>query len=149
MRRQSGLQKFANILRHNPQMKPSGLITESIERRGVKLSHDQACKDKRKATELVQGAGIDQLTHLKSYAQELLKLNPNSIVVIQCVDSNGNHVLERIYIFLEAKAGFTKTCRPLICLDACFLKGDYGGHLMVDVGRDGNNIKKISCICCC
>ncbi|CAL5202431.1 unnamed protein product [Lathyrus oleraceus] len=121
-------------------MKSSGLIAESIERCSVKLSHDHAYRAKRKEIELVQGAGIYQFTHLRSYAQELLKLNPNSILVIQHADSNDNHVFKRIYIYLEAcKAGFTKTCGHLIGLDACFLKGDYDGQLMVVVGRDGNN----------
>lgn len=46
---------------------------------------------KRKAMKFVQWAGIDQFTHLISYAQELLKSNLNSNVVIQCVDTNGNH----------------------------------------------------------
>ena len=121
-------------------MKPSGLRAEAVERWGVKLSHDQAYREKRKVVKLVQGAGIEQFTHLRSYGQELLKSNPNSIVVIQCADSNDNHVFERIYVCLEAcKAGFAKTCKPLIGLDACFLKGDYGGQLMAAVGRDGNN----------
>lgn len=132
--------KFVSILRHNPSMKPSGLIAEVVERWGGKLSHDQAYRAKRKAMELVQGDGIEQFTHLRNYGQELLKSNPNSIVVIQCVDSNGNHVFERIYVCLEAsKAGLAKTCKPLIGLDACFLKGDYGGQLMAAVGRDCNN----------
>ncbi|CAL5197986.1 unnamed protein product [Lathyrus oleraceus] len=90
--------------------------------------------------ELDQGAGIEKFTHLRSYGQELLKSNPNSTVVIQCADSNGNHVFERIYVCLEAcKAGFAKTCMPLIGLDAYFLKGDYGGQLMAAVERDDNN----------
>ncbi|KAI5416348.1 hypothetical protein KIW84_041420 [Lathyrus oleraceus] len=72
-------------------MKPSGLIDEAVERWGVKLSHDQAYKAKRKAMELVQ------------------------------------------------EAGFAKTCKPLIGLDACFLKGDYHGQLMATLGRDGKN----------
>jgi hypothetical protein len=41
---------------------------------------------------------------------------------------------------LEAcKAVFATTCRPLIGLDACFLKGEHGGQLIAAVGRDGNN----------
>lgn len=92
--------------------------------------------------QLVQGVSIEQLTHLRSYGQELLKSDPNSNVVIQCVDSNGNHVFEIIYVCLEAcKAGFAKTCMPLIGLYACFLKGDYGGQLMASVRRNGNNKK--------
>ncbi|XP_058784836.1 uncharacterized protein LOC131659698 [Vicia villosa] len=132
--------RFATTLRHSPQMKPAGLIAEALERWGVKLSHDQAYRAKRKAMELVQGAGIEQFSHLRSYGQEILKSNPNSTVVIQCANSSGLHVFERIYICLEScKVAFAKTCRPLIGLDACFLKGDYGGQLMAAVGRDGNN----------
>jgi hypothetical protein len=37
------------------------------------------------------------------------------------------------------KAAFATTCRPLIGLDACFLKGDFGGQLISAVGKDGNN----------
>ncbi|KAI5434312.1 hypothetical protein KIW84_021247 [Lathyrus oleraceus] len=98
--------KFTSILRHSPSMKPSGLRAEAVERWGVKLSYDQAYREKRKVVKLVQGAGIEQFTHLRSYGQELLKSNPNSTVVIQCADSNDNHVFERIYVCLEAcKAG--------------------------------------------
>lgn len=63
-------------------MKPAGLKVEVVERWGVKLSHDQAYRTKRKAMELVQMAGIEQFTHLRSYGQELLESNPNSTVVM-------------------------------------------------------------------
>lgn len=53
---------------------------------------------------------------------------------------NEGLVFERIYICFEAcKAAFVHTCRPLIGLDGCFLKGDYGGQLLAAVGKDGNN----------
>ncbi|CAK8569806.1 unnamed protein product [Lathyrus sativus] len=137
----SGLLKGLPTLLHIvPIGKPAVLIAEAVEKWGVKLFHDQEYRAKRKAMELVQGAGIEEFSHLRSYGQEILKSNPNIIVVIQCGDSNGNHVFERIYVCLEAcKAGFSKTCRPLIGLHACFLKGDYGGQLMSVIGRDGNN----------
>lgn len=68
------------------------------------------------------------------YAQELLNSNPNSTVVIQESDSYTDFVFERIYICFEAcKIGFAMTCRPLIGLDVGFLKGDYGGQLMVAI----------------
>ena len=41
---------------------------------------------------------------------------------------------------LEAcKTGFLAGCRPMIGLDGCFLKGQYGGQLLAAVGQDGNN----------
>ncbi|CAK8536462.1 unnamed protein product [Lathyrus sativus] len=90
--------------------------------------------------ELIQGAGREQFTHLRSYGEELLKSNPNSTVKIKCADSDGGPVFERIYVCLEAcKAAFATTCRHLIGLDACFLKGDFGGQLIGVVGKDGNN----------
>lgn len=61
--------KFTSILRHSPHMKPSGLRAEVVERWGMKLSHDQAYMTKRKAIKLVQRAGIEQFTHLRSYGQ--------------------------------------------------------------------------------
>jgi hypothetical protein len=132
--------EFAHTLRHSPDMKPSGLIALAIDKWGVKLSHDQAYRAKRKAIQLIQGAGREQFSHLRTYADELINSNPNSTVIIQCVDSNRGPMFERMYVCLEAcKSAFSYTCRPLIGLDACFLKGDYGGQLMAAVGKDGNN----------
>lgn len=34
---------------------------------------------------------------------------------------------------------FATICRPLIGLNAFFLKGDFGGQLIGDVGKDGSN----------
>ncbi|XP_058754872.1 uncharacterized protein LOC131628023 [Vicia villosa] len=132
--------KFMYMLRHSPEMRCKGLIAEALQKWGVKLSKDQAYRAKRKALELIQGAGREQFSHLRTYANELLKSNPNSTVKIQCSNSNGGPTFERIYVCMEAcKAAFVTTCRPLIGLDACFLKGDFGGQLIAAVGKDGNN----------
>ena len=107
---------------------------------GAKWSSYQAYRTKRKVIKLIHGAGRDQFTHLRSYAQELLNSNQNSIDVIQYSISSNGHVFERIYTCLEAcKAGFAMTCMPLIGIEACFLKGDYGSQLMTTIGRDENN----------
>ncbi|XP_058763696.1 uncharacterized protein LOC131637121 [Vicia villosa] len=107
---------------------------------GSKITIDQAYRAKRKALEMIQGAGIDQFRHLRSYGEELLRSNPKSTVVIKCAENNGNPAFERIYICLDAcKSGFATYYRPIIGLDACFLKGDYRGQLMSAVGRDANN----------
>ncbi|XP_058784134.1 uncharacterized protein LOC131658902 [Vicia villosa] len=132
--------KFVDTLRHTPEMKSKELVAECLQIWGVKLSSHQAYRAKRKIIELIQGAGREQFNHLRSYAEELLKSNPNSPVIIKCVDSDAGPVFERIYVCLEAcKAAFATTCRPLIGLDACFLKGDYGGQLIGAIGKDGNN----------
>jgi hypothetical protein len=132
--------KFIPTLIHTLDLKPKGLIAECKARWGVTLSPDQAYRAKRKAIEMIQGASSEQYTHLRSYADELKKTNPNSTVIIKCAMGIEGLVFERIYVCLEAcKAAFAYTCRPLIGLDACFLKGEHGGQLMAAVGKDGNN----------
>jgi hypothetical protein len=47
---------------------------------------------------------------------------------------------QRLYVsFAAVKTGFLRGCRPVIGVDACFLKGTYKGMLMAAVGRDANN----------
>lgn len=55
-----------------------------------------------------------------------------------------------MYISLSAcKQGFLAECRPMICVDACFMKGKRGGQLHVAVARDGNNdIYRIAYVTC-
>lgn len=90
--------------------------------------------------ELLEGAGSEQYAHLRSYAEDNRRTNPNSIVIITCGTSKIRHVFERKNICLEAcKVAFATICRPLIGLDACFLKGDHVGQFIAVVGKDGNN----------
>jgi len=45
-----------------------------------------------------------------------------------------------MYVPLVAyKQGFLAGCRLMICVDACFLKGKWGGQLHAAVGRDAND----------
>jgi hypothetical protein len=45
-----------------------------------------------------------------------------------------------MYVSLAAcKQGFLAGCRPMICVDACFMKGKWGGQLHTDVSLDGND----------
>lgn len=49
----------------------------------------------------IQGEEKDQIRHLGTYANELLSLNPNSKIVLQCLDSGDGPVFGIIYICLE------------------------------------------------
>lgn len=45
-----------------------------------------------------------------------------------------------MFVTYEAQvSGFLNGCRPFIQLDACFLKGPYGGQLLSAVASDGND----------
>jgi hypothetical protein len=41
--------------------------------------------------------------------------------------------------FDACKRGFISACRPIICLDGCFVKTKYGGQLLTAVGMDPND----------
>ena len=59
---------------------------------------------------------------------------------IKCDLTPHGPVFERIYVCLKAyKNAFLTTCRSLIGLDCCFLKGEYGSQLLSTVGKDDEN----------
>ena len=77
---------------------------------------------------------------MRSYAVEIIEKNKNNIVKIKCDLTPHGSVFKRINVCLDVcKSTFATTCRPLIGLDGCFLKGEYGGQLLSTVGKDGNN----------
>lgn len=46
---------------------------------------------------------------------------------------------QRIYICLKGCRESFNSCRPIIGLDGCFLKGYYGGQLLTAIGTDPND----------
>jgi len=94
--------KFIPLTRHTPHIKPNGLVTEAFDRWNVNLNPFQAYRAKKRAFELLEGAGSEQYTHLRSYSEEIRRSKPNSTMIIKCGESEVGPAFERIYIFLEA-----------------------------------------------
>ena len=119
--------KLIPLLKLTPHMRIKKLKDACKERWGVMLSSYQLYRAKKKALELIHGAIDEQYAHLRNYAEELLRSNPGSSVKIKCADSDAGPVFQRIYVcFYACKKAFATTCRPLIGLDGCFLKGRDG-----------------------
>ncbi|KAK8543725.1 hypothetical protein V6N13_025896 [Hibiscus sabdariffa] len=90
---------------------------------------------KQFAIELIEGKHKSQYSRIYDYLSELRLTNPGTTTVCQLDD----RVFQRMYICLQAcKEGF-KSCRPIICLDGCHLKGYHQGHLLAAVGIDAND----------
>lgn len=67
-------------------------------------------------------------------------MKPDMTVVINTRDAKGVRRFDKLYLCFEAmKIGFFSGCHPLIGVDGCFLKGPYGGILLIVVGMDPNN----------
>ncbi|XP_057452787.1 uncharacterized protein LOC130744635 [Lotus japonicus] len=132
--------KLMQTIRHNPGMKCKSVVAEGQLRWGVVLNRFQASRIRTAAKKMIDGAEQEQYKHLRSYANELLRSNPNSTVIIKSEMGADGPVFQRIYVcFAACRMAFARHCRPLIGLDGCFLKGVYGGQLLTAVGKDGNN----------
>ena len=108
----------------------------------VDITRSQAYRAKRKAKVITEGFEVVQYTKLWDYAEMIMTTNPGSCVKIECeVTQEGESPrFKRIYLRYHAqKVGFLAGCRPITRLDACHLKGMYGGQLIVATGRDGND----------
>ncbi|XP_058211693.1 uncharacterized protein LOC131323870 [Rhododendron vialii] len=109
----------------------------------LNVLENKVYRAKRKALKLIRGDHRGQYARLWDYCEMVRIQNPSSTAKIK-VDTEslleGEPVFERIFISYDGQLrGFLLGCRPIIGLDACFLKGPFGGHLMHAVARDANN----------
>jgi len=57
------------LIRHTPHIKPSSLVTKAFDRWNVNINPFQAYRAKKRAMELLEGAGSEQYAHLRSYVE--------------------------------------------------------------------------------
>lgn len=103
---------------------------------GIKVSKFMAFKARRKGQALIVGEYKEQFALLPRYGAEIRRSHLNNTIKFQL-----SNIFERMYLCFDAlRRGFLDGCRrAFISLDICFLKGPYGGQLLVAIGRDGNN----------
>lgn len=77
----------------------------------------------------------EQFKFMRKYAIALLKWNPGSSVYLS---KDGNH-FKRFYVCPAACRQGLRHCRPIVCVDGCHLKEQYGGQLLCAIGKDGND----------
>jgi hypothetical protein len=99
-------------------------------------------RSRKLARERIYGKLSEQYHRLWDYCSTVRNTNVGSCVILM-VERPMPEVpcrFQRLFISLAAmKNGFKQGCRPVIGVDACFLKGTYRGQLMAAVGRDANN----------
>ena len=112
-----------HLLRQSRNLKIPALVEEEKIMWGITLGRFKAYRAKVKALNMIHGASVQQYMHLRNYAEELLRSKPESTMIIKSSVGQDSPVFERIYICFQAvKIGFSKHCRPLICLDGLFLR---------------------------
>ncbi|KAH7865300.1 hypothetical protein Vadar_004865 [Vaccinium darrowii] len=135
--------KYLNNFIDDPNWKVEAIKNDVRRKLYLDVSKKQIYRAKKKAQEIVEGKYGDQYKRLYDYREVLRRENPGSCAKIQ-IDRpwvDRNPIFQRIFIMFDAQAkGFVGNCRPIIGLDACFLKGPYGGQMMHAVRRDANNL---------
>lgn len=134
--------KYVVEINDDPDWKVKAMQNDVRRKWMLDVSDMQIYRAKRKALEMVEGAHGEQYHRLWDYCQMIRNENPGSCAKIHVERTviESQPYFQRMFILFDAQAkGFVGNCRPIIGLDACFLKGPYGGQLMHAVGRDGNN----------
>ncbi|GKV43146.1 hypothetical protein SLEP1_g50479 [Rubroshorea leprosula] len=137
------MQHHRNIIFANPQIRISEIVRLSHLELGVHVSKDKCKLAKERIIKEVKETHMKEFAQLRGYAEELLRLSPQSNVQIDSeppTTPEGKPMFKGIYVCVEGcRKGFLLGCRPVIGVDACFLKGMFKETLLAAVARDGNN----------
>jgi hypothetical protein len=134
--------KLIDKFRAQPNMPLKAILGEVKDKWGVDVNDWQMYRARRIAKEMIQGKEKLQYNRLWDYCETVRQINQGSCVMMKVERPLLDHptCFHRLYFSLAAmKRGFRAGCRPIIGIDACFLKGTYKGQLFSAVSRDGNN----------
>ncbi|KAK2657749.1 hypothetical protein Ddye_010801 [Dipteronia dyeriana] len=113
-------------------------IIQDIQKEfGISCNYHKAYRAKHIALDEVQGTPVESYQILPSYLYMLEHTNLGTITDLHTDSAN-----RFMYMFFCPKAcidGFLSSIRPVIAIDATFLKGPYAGVLFVAVCMAGND----------
>ncbi|XP_019266233.1 PREDICTED: uncharacterized protein LOC109243712 [Nicotiana attenuata] len=103
---------------------------------GIDIGYYKAWRDIQKAIACIRGTPEENYQILPSYLHIMVRRNPGTYTSIKRDEQN-----RFAYMFFAPAASITgwSYCRPVIAVDATFLKSKYRGVLFVVVSKDANN----------
>ncbi|XP_014506442.1 uncharacterized protein LOC106766208 [Vigna radiata var. radiata] len=131
-------QEIDKSLIDNPSLKVKDIRSKALRKWNTNVSISKARRAKLIASRQLEIDYKEQFKRIYDYGHEVLRCNPGSIIQIKVDGDNGEPIFQRIYVCLKACKDNFKNCRPIVCLDGCFLKGQYKGEVLTAVGRDPN-----------
>ncbi|KAL3624447.1 hypothetical protein CASFOL_031115 [Castilleja foliolosa] len=115
---------------------PAAIISEVKKTLHIDINYQKAWKAKEKAINSVMGTPNESFAKLPAYLHRLKEVNPGTITHIESAEDGHFR-----YCFMSLGAsirGFLGNIRPVIAIDGTFLRGKYGGTLLLATAMDGN-----------
>ncbi|XP_065855437.1 uncharacterized protein [Euphorbia lathyris] len=128
--------KYLDQFRGDREWSVNGIIRCIQRDFAYTIVRSKAYKIREKALSWIYGEEKEQYYKLLSYKLDIEATNPGSTVVLW----RELGVFKGYYVCLAPlKIGWKTGCRPIVCIDGCWLKGTYGGQLLTAVGIDPND----------
>ncbi|XP_070057122.1 protein FAR1-RELATED SEQUENCE 4-like [Nicotiana tomentosiformis] len=118
------------------EVTPAFVMAEMQKLHGLDIGYHKAWRAIQRASALIRGTPEENYELLSSYLYMMKSKNLGTYTNIK-IDDN-NRFLYMFYAYGSSIAGWNH-CRPVIAVDATFLKSKYRGVLMISVSKDANN----------
>ncbi|XP_009794128.1 uncharacterized protein [Nicotiana sylvestris] len=118
------------------EVTPAFVIAEMQKLHGLNIGYHKAWRAIQRASALIRGTPEENYELLSSYLYMMKSKNPVTYTYIK-IDDN-NRFLYMFYAYGSSIIGWNH-CRPVIAVDATFLKSKFCGVLIISVSKDANN----------
>ncbi|XP_075099516.1 uncharacterized protein LOC142176285 [Nicotiana tabacum] len=109
------------------EVTPAFVMAEMQKLHGLDIGYHKAWRAIQLASALIKGTPEENYELLSSYLYMITSKNPRTYTNINIDDNNRSSI-----------SGWNH-CRPVIAVDATFLKSKFRGVLMISVSKDANN----------
>nr|KAJ0226600.1 hypothetical protein LSAT_V11C100040920 [Lactuca sativa] len=131
---------FKNQLLKNPNMSIRKMKAKMSTKFKLIVSVTRCRNVRRYALEEIDGSLIEHYGKVWSYGEEIMRTNPGSVKIDVNFMPDSTTYFSKMYVcFKGVKDGWIATCRRVIGVVGCFLKGICRGQLLAAMGRDAND----------
>jgi len=108
---------------YDPTVKAMHIREKGLRKWNVSISRAMSFRARSMAVKKIDGSFIEQYKCIYYYDHELRRSNLGSTIKIKVEDHDGSKIFQRLYVCLKAWKDSFVSCRCIVGLDGCFLKG--------------------------
>lgn len=126
-----------DMLRDSPHQKTKDIANGISRDFGVELSYTQVWRAIEDAREQLQGSYKEAYNQLPWFCEKIAEANPGSLT--KFITSDDKRLRGLFVSFQATICGFLDGCRPLLFLEASYLRSKYQEILLTATAVDGND----------